>query len=162
MRLQCLFRKFMFINPVFSREHANTPTLHSPLQGVTPYQSPHHQQSPAPAQGWRTSAVTQNLLDRTPQRAPQQLLLHPGPVTQQVQDLWAQHTPNPSSPTAPQHTQHGSAGLWAVQPPPPNPAIFHPSIYLSLFIAPASPNTIYIQWMKTDTHGKGCLLWQKL
>lgn len=156
MRLQQLFRKFMFINPVFSREHANTPTLHSPLQGVTPYHTllgPYHQQSPAPAHGWRSSAVTQILLDTT--NTPQSPTAAPAPVTPQVQDLWRQHTSNP--PAQLQHLNIASQELWAVLPLPHNTHLltqsFSSYLYLSQYILLQHPHTLstYSEWKQTCT-----------
>lgn len=77
------------------------------------------------------------------------------------------HTNPPSSSTAPQHTQHtspGAVGSTATTSKHTslNPAIFHLSTSLSIYIAPASPCIVYVQWQKTDMQGKGCHIWQKL
>lgn len=149
MRLQCLFRKIMFINPFFSREHANIPTLQSALHGVSPYHillCPHHQQSPACDHGWKPSAVTQILLDTT--NTPQSPTAAPAPpLTPHIQNLRTQHTPTP-----PAHLQHLSTHsthlqeLWAVQPLPQNTHLltqpFSTYLHLSQYILLQHPHAL--------------------
>lgn len=84
----------------------------------------------------------------TPHRAPQQLLLPFNTPHSESQNT--AHTNPPSSSTAPQHTQHtspGAVGSTATTSKHTslNPAIFHLSTSLSIYIAPASPCIVYVQ-----------------